>query len=176
MKNRNKIYVLGIALLLSTLVFIVPIQPAKAQFVLAYYSPDNYGNAIAYISAYYDGEWNGSVYKEPYQFPSDTTTNPMETFTGTNITLAVFCWLNSTHAGVSSVAEGKTVIRHNVSVLVSNGTEIFSQQNFTYVIGVDGGGPDEDFYFYRYDVILDIVPVSGQVYTVTIIYEVFGME
>jgi len=173
MKNRNKVYVLSIALLLSTLVFFVPVQPTKAQFVLSYdFSPDNYGNAIAYISAYFDGNWNGSMYKDPDSYPDDTTTNPLETYEGINITLAVFCWLNGTYAGISSEAEGKTVIQHNVSVACSNGTVIFSQQNFTFNIGMDGYAP---MYFYRYDVILDFVPVSGQVYTATVIYEVYGM-
>ena len=175
MKNRKKAYVIGIALLLSALVLFVPTQPAKAQFVLAYtFSPDNYGNGISYISAYFDGDWNGSMYKDPYNFdiPPETTTNPMETFEGTNITLGVFCWLNGTYAGISSLVEGKTVLKHNVSVLHSNGTVIFSQQNFTYISGADSLAP---MYFYRYDVILDFAPVSGVVYTVTVIYEVFGM-
>jgi len=173
MKNRNKIYVLSIALLLSTLLLFVPVQPAKAQFVLSYdYSPDNFGNAIAYIHAYYDDDWNGTLYYDPDSYPGDTATNPIETYEGTNITLAVFCWLNGTFADTASVAAGKLVIRHNVSVLMTNGTVIFSQQNFTYVIGADFA----PMWFYRYDVILDFVPVSGQTYTVTVIYEVYGME
>ena len=176
MKNKKTLYVIGIALLLSTFVLVVPIQPAKAQFVLAYdFSPDNYGNAIAYITAYYDGAWNGSMYKDPDSYPFDTTTNPKETFEGINITLAVFCWLNGSHTEISSIAEGKTVLRHNVSVLMTNGTVIFSKQNFTYVIGADGFGDSGEMYFYRYDVVLDFVPISGEVYTITVIYEVFGM-
>ena len=173
MKNRNKGYVIGIALLLSTLLLFVPVQPAKAQFVLAYdYSSDNYGNAIAYICAYFDGDFNGTMYYDPDSYPTSTGINPLETYEGINITLAVFCWLNGTYAGVSSLAEGQTVIKHNVSVALTNGTVIFSQQNFTYNIGGDGNAP---MYFYRYDIDLDFEPLSGQIYTVTVIYEVFGM-
>ena len=173
MKNRNKIYVIGIALLLSTLVFFVPTQPTKAQFILAYtFSPDNNGNAIAWINVYFDADWNGTVYYDPDSYPTAEATNPMETDEGTSISFRVSCWLNSTYAGVSSLAEGQTVIRHSVSVLHANGTEIFFKQNFTYYAGIDGLAP---MYNYFYDVTLDFVPVAGVVYTVTVIYEVFGM-
>jgi len=173
MKNRNKGYVIGIALLLSTLILFVPVQPTQAQFVLAYtFSQDNYGNAIQLIRAYFDGEYNGTMYADPDSYPTITTTPTLETFAGTNITLEVGCMLNTTYADVSSIAEGKTVIKHNVSVLSSNGTVVFSQQNFTYVSCTDFLAP---MYYYDYVVILDFTPLSGVVYTVTVIYEVYGM-
>ena len=173
MKNRNKAYVISIALLLSTLVFLVPVQPAKAQFILAYtFSPDNNGNAISFINAYFDDDYVLTVYNDPDIYPTVTYTSIAEVNASTSISLRVGCWLNSTYAGVASLAEGENVIRHSVSVLSSNGSVIWSQQNFTYQSGVDVLAP---MYHYDYDVTLDFVPVSGVVYTVTVIYEVFGM-
>ena len=172
MKNKKTLYVIGIALLLSTLLLFVPVQPAKAQFVLAYdFSPDNNGNAIALLRAYFDGDYNGTMYADPDSYPTITTTATLEVIEGTSISLQIGCWLNSTYADVGSLEEGRTVIRHNVSVLATNGTEIFSQQNGTYYSSTDFLDP---MYYYEYDMLLDFVPVSGQVYTVIVIYEVFG--
>ena len=173
MKNKKFGYVIGIALLLSTLVFFVPTQPTKAQFVLAYtFASGNNGNAISFINAYFDGDYEGTMYNDPDIYPTVTYTPTLEVNASTSISLRVGCWLNSTYAGVASLAEGQTVIRHSVSVLSSNGSVIWSQQNFTYQSGVDALAP---MYHYDYDVTLDFVPVSGVVYTVTVIYEVFGM-
>lgn len=174
MKNKKTVYVIGIALLLSTLIFFVPIQPAKAQFVLAYdFSEDNYGNAIQLIRAYFDGDYNGTMYADPDSYPTLTTTPTLETTAGSSIVLEVGCVLNTTFADVSSIAEGLNVIRHNVSVLSSNGSVVFSKQNFTYVSCTDFLDP---MYYYDYTVTLDFTPLSGVVYTVTVIYEVFAMD
>ena len=173
MKIKKKTYVIGIALLLSTLLLFVPVQPAKAQFVLAYtFSPDNYGNAISIITLYLDGVHNGSMYWDSDIYPTKINTLTREVFENDNLTLDISCWLNATYAGVASLAEGKNVIRHNVSVRVVNGTEIFSKQNGTCTSELDYYAP---MYHYQYQINLDFLPVSGQIYTVTVIYEVFGM-
>ena len=172
MKNKKIAYVLGIALLLSTLVLFVPIQPTKAQFVLAYtFASGNNGNAISFINAYFDGDFEASVYNDPDIYPTITYSSTLEVNASTVISLRVGCWLNSTYADVSSLAEGQTVIRHSVSVLSGNGSVVFSKQNFTYQSGVDALTP---MYHYDYDVTLDFVPLSGTTYTVTVIYEVYG--
>ena len=152
------------------------IPPAKAnpQFVMAAYTyPSNNGNAISYITVYIDGVANGTMYYNPDSYPTSTGVSPLEVTGGVNLTLGVFCWVNSTYVDISSLAEGLNIMKHNVSVVCSNGTEIFSKQNFTYITGTDANTP---MYFYRHDVILDFVPQDGEVYTVTVVYELFYEE
>ena len=169
--SKRKLTVALLGLFICSLLIIVPIQPAKAQFVLSYdYDPTNEGNYIAYITAYVDSVVNGTVYFNPVSYPSDTAEQPKEIQAGVNLTLAVFCWVNGTRTGISSVNEGLNIMRHNVTVTCINGTVVFSQNNFTFIVGSDGGAP---MYFYRHDVILDFVPIASEIYIVTITYEVF---
>ena len=167
----SKKAIASIAIIVTLLILAVPIQPVKAQFVIAAYTyPTDNGNGIAYIQAYVDSVYNGTMYYNPDSYPNDTAINPLEVEAEVNITLAVFCWVNGTFTGISSLAEGLNIIRHNVTVTCQNGTTIFSQSNFTYITGSDGSAP---MYFYRYDVILDFLPVYDEVYTVTVTYEVY---
>jgi len=105
-------------------------------------------------------------------FDMDGGANPVLAInaTVTNITLLVSTWLNATTYGISTLAEGKNIIRHNVTVIGTNGTVVFSQSNLTYISGADYG---ENVFLYEYSVELIFTPVSGQVYTVTITYEIF---
>jgi len=88
----------------------------------------------------------------------------------TNITLVVDCWLNSTTYFVSTIAEGKAIIRHNITVTSTNNTVVFSQNNLTYVSGVDYG---DNVFLYQYSVELDFAPIYGNIYTVVLTYEVY---
>ena len=90
----------------------------------------------------------------------------------TNITLLIECWLNGTTYGVVTVAEGKNIIRHNITVTSTNNTIVFSQNNLTYISGIDYG---DDVFLYQYSVELDFTPISGNVYTVVLTYEIFGL-
>jgi len=173
MRLRTKLFAWVAVMSLVLMIGFSTIPPAKAQFIIADYTyPSNNGNGIAYIHAYLDGAFNASMYKNPDSYPGEEVTNPLEVESGVNITLAVFCWLNGTHTNISSLVEGKTVIRHSVTVTITNGSTIFSQQNFTYIVGGDGDAP---MYFYRYDVILDFLPVAGEIYRVIVTYEIYGV-
>ena len=173
MNNKKKIAILSLVMMVIFGLGFVSIPKAKAQFVLAYdFSPDNYGNAISIITLYLDGVHNGSMYWDPDSYPTKTNTLTREIFVGDNLTLDISCWLNSTYAGVATLEEGKNVIRHSVSVVHSNGTEIFFKQNGTCTSELDYYSP---MYHYQYQINLDFEPSAGIVYTVAVIYEVFGM-
>ena len=117
---RKKACALSVVLVLLVMIGVSTIPPAKAQFIIADYTyPSNNGNGIAYIHAYLDGAFNASMYKNPDSYPGEEVTNPLEVESGVNITLAVFCWLNGTHTNISSLVEGKTVIRHSVTVTIT---------------------------------------------------------
>jgi len=87
--------------------------------------------------------------------------------TATNITLLIGCWLNSTIVGVT-LTEGKSIIRQNITVVASNGTIVFSQNNLTWIASTDYG---DDVFLYLYSVELDFTIIMGEIYTVTITYE-----
>jgi hypothetical protein len=144
-------------------------QQAKeepATFVIAVAGTDN---GFAYISGYINSVYNKTLYYNE-EFYTENTDSELAVEVGDNVTLAVFVWFNATKSGVSSLNEGLLYLRHNISVLCLNHTEVFSKQNFTYIIGTDGGAP---MYFYRHDVILDFAFDAGEIYTATITYEVF---
>jgi len=88
----------------------------------------------------------------------------------TNITLVVDCWLNSTTYDFSTTIEGKNIIRHNITVMSRNETVVFSQTNLTYVSGADYG---DDVFWYQYSIQIDFTLIYGEIYTVTVTYEVF---
>ena len=90
--------------------------------------------------------------------------------TVTNITLLVDCWLNSTTYGISTIAEGRNIIRHNITVTSTNHTVVFSQTNLTYISGLDYG---DNVFLYQYSVELDFVINYGNIYTVVLVYEIF---
>ncbi len=143
------------------------IQPAKAQFVFAEWDfPDEYGQGIDLFTIYGNstGSWVQVGGNWHYYEPSS-----LDWYTNASIKLVCFAHLNTTHVGAISEPDGKNYIQHNVTVF-SAGVLIFSQQNFTYVTVQDIGAP---MLRYVYSVILNFVPVSGMIYTVTVTYEVF---
>jgi len=150
------------------MMLVVSVQPAKAQFVLASWDfPDDYGQGIDALTVYENstGDWLILGGFGPNVDHSGAGVFDWNASVG--IKVRVYCLLNSTLVGVSSTAEGKNYLRHNVTVTNFNGTTIFSQQNFTYF----GAGVVGDMYEYLYDVVLNFLPEYGEVYTVVITYE-----
>lgn len=125
------------------------------------------GTGFSKIDAYLDEEFAQTLYD------LDEGSNPVLDIyaTTTNITLLIDCWLNSTAFGISTIAEGKNIIRHNITVTATNGTVMFSQNNLTYVSGIDYG---DNVFLYQYSIQLDVTPIIyGNIYTVLLTYEAF---
>ena len=171
MNHRKKISVLVV--LVVSMMLIVPIQPAKAQFVLASWAfPDEYGQGVDKISVYSNqtgswvlANWAGDASRD-YDESSEFDWNA-----SIFIRLNVWTWFNSTLTGAPSWEEGKKYQRHSVTVNTNNGTQIFSQQNFTFASCFPAINPP--LWYYEYKVVLNFLPVSGEIYTVTIDYEIF---
>jgi len=139
------------------------------QFVLSSWDyPDEYGQGIdrIYFSENSTGDWV-SVGSPAYP---DGRNNIIDWNASVFIRLKVWCWLNSTLVGIDNTNEGKLYIRHSVTVAQNNGTVVFSQQNFTY----SNAYPDADpMFYYSYNVVLNFVPIGGEVYTATISYDIY---
>jgi hypothetical protein len=124
------------------------------------------GTGFFMIDAYIDEVFTHTFYDIDEGLNSTLEIDPSVT----NITLLIQCWLNATAYDVSSVAEGKNIIRHNVTVTNTNGTVVFSQNNFTYLSGFDYG---DGLFLYQYSVQLDFTLTYGEIYRTIITYEVY---
>ena len=164
--HRKKTYVIIIMLIFIMLVVSVP--PARARFVLAEWDfPDEYGQGIDTITVYENstGSW---VSVGNYDYDESSV---LDWEAGVAIKLKVWTWFNSTLTGAGSTNEGKNYQRHNVTVTNAIDTIVFSQQNFT-VVFYDYGEPSSMWY-YDCEVVLNFLPDYGEIYTVSVVYEVF---
>lgn len=168
MYSRRKQACAIIAIFTILSITLASIPPAKAQFVIAYWDyPDEFGQGLHGVSIYENstGSW---VYVTSTWHDSESQLFEWNVSVG--IKLKTYSYLNSTLVGAGSIEEGKNYLRHNVTVVNRLGYEVFSQNNFTYT-------GDDDIYdpiwIYFHEVVLDFLPEFGNLYTVTIFYEVW---
>ena len=169
-KHRNKIIASVFVLLTSSILLIASIPPvaAEAQFVLAGWDfPDEYGQGIStwYAQSNATGSWV-SIDSAGYL---DVTRPPIPWNVSQAIRILIWSALNKTLVDVEGLEAGKNYIRHSVTVTNSLDAEVFTQQNLTH----DYAMSDVDLYWYRMAVILDFSPLSGELYTVLLICEVY---
>lgn len=174
--NKKKVCLLT-ALIISMILF-VPIQPAKAQFVLSAHTwdyPDEYGQGIEYIY-FIVSDNDGTPYNWSYQYFNGTESAGFAVDRNSTISLRVQVWMNGTFTGYS-FAEGRDqYTRVGLDIAVA-GESIFSVENLTQ----SGGNSDLDPMFsYSYTFLLRGDPhyysdefVSGELYVLTFTYEVF---
>ena len=172
MKKKISAVILTVFVCMILVVSIYPIQPAKAQFVLASWAyPDEYGQGIEKISVFSNqtgswlpATWAGDSSRDYYE------SSIFDWNASIFIKLSCWTWFNSTLTGAIDWEDGKNYLRHRVDVTTINGT-VFSQQNFTFANAFPAIDPP--MWYYEYEVILNFLPVAGEIYTVTIDYEVY---
>ena len=158
-----------IIMALICLVGVATIQPAKAnpQFIISSWEyPDEYGQGINLFAFYENSTGAWVEYGDAYEPDQSYIVNWN---TSGSIKLRCYAFLNSTLTGAIDEDDGKNYLRHNVTV-TSAGQSIFSQSNFTYYNFADILDP---MWYYGYEVVLNFLPLEGQVYIVTVTYEVF---
>lgn len=175
-----------ITALIITIMFVVALVPpntrvvpsvptGKAQFVLASWSyPDEYGQGIYGLRFYENSTaaWVAAPYYidgSPFFFLHSYDPYILNWSEGVAMKLRVYSLFNQTHLGIESTSEGQKYLRHDVTVSYAYGV-VFSQQNFTYYDVTEFG---EENYEYEYEVVLNFLPVSGEIYIVTINYEIY---
>ena len=154
-----------------------PRQPAK--FVIASWDyPDEYGQGI-YMLRFYENS-TGSWVAAPWYYVGGEldglpfySLHPYDSYTlnwsaGVAMKLRVYSTFNNTVIGADDEADGQNYQRHDVSV-TSAGVAVFNQSNFTYYDVT----PDGDYWAYEYEVVLNFLPVVGEIYTVVVTYEVY---
>ena len=158
-------------IVLISMMLIVSIPPAKAQFVLASWDyPDEYGQGIdeVYVAHNKSGsfvDFSGSPYSA-----GDNTTIGLSTGGGYHLRFTIYVQLNRTRISLSKPwNDGHLFIRLAVTVTAGS-TLIFSQQNLTYLAF---GGTADPVEWYKYSVIPDFIPLDGTFYTVVLSYEIY---
>lgn len=149
----------------------------SANFVIAdsWSYPDEYGQGIRNmgIEQYTNATWVPvNIPSPPRGYYYDPNMFEITNGEGSNgsLWIAVQCYLNSTLCDITDINDGPALIRHTITITNTSKAIVFYQENFTLTYQTDF---DDPLYFYQYDVYTDFVPVSGEIYTATIIYEVF---
>ena len=164
--SDRKVTVVMVVLVMS--IFLVRPPQTTAQFVIAGWDyPDEYGQGI-FMFQFYENS-TGSWVLTSSNLTYGGSPNEVELPSGIGIRLRCWTHFNYTHAQVGSVELGKNYQQHSISVALL-GETVFSQQNFTFGSGISG---PPDLYAYSYDVVLDIIPIAGVIYTVNVNYEVY---
>ncbi len=127
---------------------------------------DEYGQGIQLIEVY-ENSTASWVFVPPLHYYNNITEVAWNASVFIQLRVGVF--LNHTLVDVVDITGGKNHIRLNVAV-TSVTSILFSQQNLTYF------GYDDLFdpiWYYMYEVVLNFLPVVGELYVVTVTYEVF---
>ena len=181
MNKRKKINVLVLIMILTLSVLVVSNQPPKsvveeleqpAKFVIASWDfPDEYGQGI--YGFFIKENSTGSFLNIRESIFLSSEEMIIEVNESIAIKLDVRVQLNYTLLGLSHPADielGINYFRLGVTV-TSAGQPVFSQQNFTY--DDLNGLVETGIWYFSEEVILNFITVVGEIYTVTVIYEVF---
>ena len=169
-KHRNKIIASVFVVLTASILFVAAIPPVEAQpkFILSSWDyPDEYGQGIDFFEIYENSTGSWVNIEEDYGHDDSYS---IDWDIGVFIKLRCWTTFNATLTWSESIDVGKLYQRHYVSVVDDLSETVFTQQNFTF-----GAGVIEGFYIYNYayDVVLNFIPVTGRIYTVTVMYEIF---
>jgi len=157
--------------MLTVGILAISIPPAEAQpprFVVSSWDyPDANGQGIStwYLQTNTSGTWT-SVAAAGYlqEDPSPVQWNASDP-------VRVLTWvsMNYTLTGASSLEDGKNYIRQTIVVTDSLDAVQYTEVNGTYNQGLE----NEGLYWYQYGFVWDFLPLSGEVYTIVITYEVY---
>lgn len=164
--NKKKVSAI-ILTVLTLLILTVSVPPTRAQFVLASWAyPDEYGQGIQQIQV----EENSTASWIPVDLRDYSESQVYEWNVSVGIRLRLWCLMNNSLVGASSLEDGKNYQRFNTTVIDLSESIVFSQVNATYFVSYDTSDP---IWLYEYYIILNFLPDYGEVYTVTVIYEIF---
>ena len=172
MRTRTKLVSLSVVVVLVLMIGVSTIPQAQAnpRFIISSWAyPDEYGQGIDAFTVYENstGSWLQLDGVDPTVEPTDSTVFEWNVSLGIRLRLDTI--YNNELVGADNITDGENYHRYNVTVTRFNGTVVFSQTNFTYF----NSWADGSLYLYSYTVILDFVPLEGEVYTATVTYEVF---
>ena len=170
--SKRKLTVALLGLFICSILLLVPVQPVKAQFVLASwdYSGTEYGQGIKSVSLVWA---NGTTYDNcgwfhPYSEFEDFEYGG-EWFYNTSLIFAVGVYLNGTLTGVGDWETGLNHVRLNLIITFADEV-VFSKENLTYSHGL--GESLAPNYYYVFNTTVNCFNTVG-IYTALLTYEVF---
>jgi len=189
--GRSKKLLVGVTAILILCMlapWMTKVPTASAHFIISSWDfpMDEYGQGLEKFKFYENstGDWLPMPYYTHYYPDYHETLGEFYLFSPSNCPREYFInWsvgmvmklqiyssvLNASLVGAVSEEDGKNYFRHTI-VVKSATTVVFSQQNCSLFIQ---SYEYEGMYYYRYDVILNFLPQAGNIYTITVIYEVF---
>ena len=157
-----------VLLTLGLLFVSIPQAKANPRFIIASWAyPDEHGQGISQFNLNENSTGVWLTFGESIEYGDSAE---IEWNASVGIKLICYTWFNNTFMGADDLDDGENYQRHNVTVTLGNGTIVFSQQNFTKLSSFDLEDP---MWQYTYFVVLNFLPDWGQIYTVTVTYEVF---
>lgn len=157
----------AIGLMFAIVLTVCAIPPTKAQFVISWDYPDEYGQGINRIRIYENSTGSWVFVEQSYYYDELIA---LEWELGIAIKIHCFSYLNSTLILADDANDGKNYFRHNVTVENIADEVVYSKQNFTYYDHSTEGDP---IWMYEYRVVLDFLPLASETYYMTIFYEVY---
>lgn len=166
--------------MLIALILALPVQHAKAQFVLAWDYDSESGNGFDY-DAYGQGFYMFSIF-ENGSSPSGSWTNvgaihyfnQTQSFNwtvGYGLRIDYYIWMNSTLTGATDLTDGQDYIRLNITVLGLAGTELESQEDLS--VFYQSSFWDAEMWLYGYQFIMNLIPSEGQILRITSTLEIY---
>lgn len=178
MKARKTTYALLVFAMLS--IMLLSITPQHTQgtikrenstFIISSWDyPDDHGQGIDRIDIYSNetGSWVDTGFDFDYDGSNLVEFNATDNIA---IRLSVWSFFNSSWFGDMDNITGRNYQRHNITVVNNNGTEVFSQQNFTYTtVNTFLYAP---LFHYAYYVDLDFILEMGEIYLIDLRYELY---
>lgn len=175
MTKYHKLACVTTLVIIITMLF-VSIQPANAKFAIAGSNfPDEYDQGIEVLFLYENstGSWEPILDPASLIFPRDNhlTVIDMNYNASTAIKLLIGCNINHTQHDLSTHQEALNIMRVNI-VMTNAGTVVFSQDNVTWD-GLTIWDDTDTTWQVFYEVVIEVLIVSGGIYAVTITYEIF---
>lgn len=167
-RTTQTLLLLILVLSLPAVTYIAPqSKPDHSLFVLSSWDyPDEYGQGIDAIRLwqYLSGSWQSLT---PFDYGNTGNDTFVISETGP-LTVQVKGYVNATHVGASTLAEGQNYVRHSALVTTPSNISVFSLQNFTYVTATDSLSP---MFYYFYNATLNFTPQPATIYTCEITME-----
>ena len=165
-----------IVVLLTLGLLFVSVPQAKAQFVIAEWEyPDEHGQGIFLLWCYENSTGDFVKLRDPAFIYSDESTNFDVNATGDNsLKVIATVTFNHTYFGIGADkadnATARDMMRVSIEVVMQNNI-VFSQDNMTW----DGTVFDNSATVWElsYTAIINVLLVSGAIYTATVTYEVY---
>ena len=181
MSKRKIITVTLLGLFICSMLILVPVQPVKAQFVIAYTYDSEAGNGFEYddygqgfflyhpMTNYTYPDWNlHPDYVDNYFFNQSPYVHEWDV--GYAIGIRVLAWLNSTLTGATDLTDGQSYMMVNATISSISG-ELDSIENITPFY--QSTSKDPIMWLYGFDAFFNVIAEASLTYTVTLTYQVY---